>query len=185
MSLCITHPWEWLCARSTAVKFGIPFGPVLKHGPRSLSSMRVNEYMKLICVKNLTVQWDYELCFTVQLLHPGVFSSTYAAMYMENIPWAYWIWPERWWTMPDQVEARGNPGGGPKQFWRANRLSELGIGAKDQSNHLVAGSFRSFPQDSWSIEISFSNSYLVKRMIRGLRNEMFLTYSQTLNGYVS
>ena len=28
--------------RSTVVKFGIPFGPVLKHGPRSLSSMRVN-----------------------------------------------------------------------------------------------------------------------------------------------
>ena len=28
--------------RSTAVKFGIPFGPVLKHGPRSLSNVRVN-----------------------------------------------------------------------------------------------------------------------------------------------
>ena len=24
--------------------------------------MRVNEHMKLICVKNLTIQWDYELC---------------------------------------------------------------------------------------------------------------------------
>lgn len=46
---------RWICTRSTAVKFGIPFGPVLKHGPRSLSSMQVNEYMKLICVKNLTV----------------------------------------------------------------------------------------------------------------------------------
>jgi hypothetical protein len=52
---CTTHTWEWICARSTAVKFGIPFGPVLKHGPRSLSNMRVNEYMKLICRKNLTV----------------------------------------------------------------------------------------------------------------------------------
>ncbi len=29
--------------------------PCLKHGPRSLSKMRVNEYMKLICRKNLTV----------------------------------------------------------------------------------------------------------------------------------
>jgi hypothetical protein len=121
----------------------------------------------------------------VLFFHPGVFSSTYTAMYMENIPWAYWIWPERWWTMPDQVEVRGNPDGRPKQFWRANRLSELGIGAKDQSNYLVAGHFRSFSQDSWSIEVLLTNSYLVKRMIRGLRNEMFLTYSQTLNGYVS
>lgn len=31
-----------ICVRSTAVKFGIPFGPVLKHGPRSLSNVRVN-----------------------------------------------------------------------------------------------------------------------------------------------
>jgi hypothetical protein len=31
--------------RSTVVKFGIPFGPVLKHGPRSLSNVRVNEYL--------------------------------------------------------------------------------------------------------------------------------------------
>jgi len=29
-------------------------------------------------------------------------------------------------------------------------LSEPGIGAKDSSNHLVAGFLRSFPQDSWS-----------------------------------
>jgi hypothetical protein len=51
----ITHSWEWLCTRSTAVKFGIPFGPVLKHGPRSLSIARVNGYMKPIGRKNLTV----------------------------------------------------------------------------------------------------------------------------------
>jgi hypothetical protein len=51
----ITHSWEWLYARSTTVKFGIPFGPVLKHGPRSLSIARVNGYMKPICGKNLTV----------------------------------------------------------------------------------------------------------------------------------
>ena len=31
-------------------------------------------------------------------------------------------------------------------------LSNLGIGAKDSSNHLVAGFPRSFPQDSWSWE---------------------------------
>ena len=57
--------------------------------------------------------------------------------------------PERWWTMPEQGESRGNPGGSPQRFWRANRSSNLGIGAKDQSNHLIAGSRRSFPQDSW------------------------------------
>ncbi len=39
--------------------------------------------------------------------------------------------PERWWTMPGQGEARGNSGGGPQRSWRANRSSDLGIGAKD------------------------------------------------------
>ena len=28
--------------------------------------------------------------------------------------------------------------------------SDMSIAAKDQSSHLVAGSFRSFPQESWS-----------------------------------
>ena len=133
------------------------------------------------CVVGLRLEDTFACLFSSI---PGYFYQ-HMRKHMENIPWAHWIRPERWWTMPDQVEVRGNPDGGPKQFWRANRLSELGIGAKDQSNHLVAGSFRSFPQDSWSIEWLHYNSYLVKRMIRGLRNEMFLTYSQTLNGYVS
>ena len=44
---------------------------------------------------------------------------------------AYLLGPERWWTMGEQVEARGNAGGGPKQYWRANRLSDLPIAAKD------------------------------------------------------
>jgi hypothetical protein len=47
--------------------------------------MRVNEYMKLICIKNLTVM-GLRVYISMWLLHPGVFSSTYAAMYMENIP---------------------------------------------------------------------------------------------------
>ena len=50
--------------------------------------------------------------------------------------------------------------------------------AKDQSNCLVAGSLRSFPQDSWRSEVQF---YQMKRMIRGLRIIGTLTYSQTLN----
>ena len=57
--------------------------------------------------------------------------------------------PERWWTMLEEGEARGNSGGGPSRFWRANRSSHLSIGAKDSSNRLVAGSLRNFPQDSW------------------------------------
>jgi len=35
-----------------------------------------------------------------------------------------------------------------QQCRRANRLSELGIEAKDPSNNLVAGSLRNFSQDS-------------------------------------
>jgi len=30
----------------------------------------------------------------------------------KNVPWVYTLWPERWWTIPDQVEVRGNPDGG-------------------------------------------------------------------------
>ena len=57
--------------------------------------------------------------------------------------------PERWRSTPGRDEARGNSGGSPKRLWRANRSSEPGVGAKDQSSRLVAGSLRSFPQDSW------------------------------------
>jgi len=39
--------------------------------------------------------------------------------------WAHILRPERWWPILAQVEARGNSGGGPQQFWRANRLSEV------------------------------------------------------------
>jgi len=39
------------------------------------------------------------------------------------------------------------------------------IGAKDSSNHRVAGSRRSFPQDSWSKGYKLDQ---VKRMIRGM-----------------
>ena len=52
--------------------------------------------------------------------------------------------------MLGEGEATGNHGGSPKRSWRANRSRDLSIGAKDQSNHLVAGFLRSFPQDSWS-----------------------------------
>jgi hypothetical protein len=47
--------------------------------------MQVNEHMKLICRRNLTV-YGTTSSIRVLLLNPGVFLSTYAAMYMENIP---------------------------------------------------------------------------------------------------
>lgn len=62
--------------------------------------------------------------------------------------------PERWWTILDQIQVRGNPDGGSLRCWRANRSSELSIAAKDPSNHLVAGSFRNFSQDSWHLNIA-------------------------------
>jgi len=63
---------------------------------------------------------------------------------------AHLLGPERSRTMGGQGEARGNSGGGSQRYWRANRSSEPPIGAKDQSSDQVAGSLRSFPQDSWS-----------------------------------
>ncbi len=56
---------------------------------------------------------------------------------------------------------------------------DLGIGAKDSSNHLVAGSLRSFPQDSWRQPTELRS---VKQMIRGIGELCSSTYSQTLNG---
>jgi len=50
--------------------------------------------------------------------------------------------------MREQDEVRRNSDGGPKRYWRANRSSDLCVGAKDQSNYLVAGLHRNFPQDS-------------------------------------
>ena len=47
------------------------------------------------------------------------------------LAWACMLGPERWWTMLVQDEARRNPGGSPKRYWRANRSSDMSIGAKD------------------------------------------------------
>jgi len=56
--------------------------------------------------------------------------------------------------------------------------SKRGMGAKDQSNRLVAGSSRSVPQDSWR---ATEKDCGVKRMIRAFGEAISSTYSQTLN----
>jgi len=58
----------------------------------------------------------------------------------------------------------------------------MSIGAKDQSKHRVAGSHRSFPQDSRRIDCN--KLHLVKIMIRRFGRETLSTYCQTLNGCV-
>jgi len=47
--------------------------------------------------------------------------------------------PERCWTKLEPYKVRRNSDGGTKRYWRANRSSDLSLGAKDQSKHLVAG----------------------------------------------
>ena len=98
-----------LSAWSTAVKFGIPFGPVLKHGPRSLSIARVNGYMKPICVKNLTVMG---LRVSIKGTPPsrGIFINTCSNVCgkytmsvvdmtrkMVNYAWSGWSQGKPWW----------------------------------------------------------------------------------------
>jgi len=78
--------------------------------------------------------------------------------------------PERWWSIREEAKARGNPGGRPQRYWRANRSSDLRIASKESSNHLVAGSHRSFPQDCSVLKKKLTQSHLVKRMIRSLRS---------------
>jgi len=81
--------------------------------------------------------------------------------------------PERCWTKLEQDEVRRNSDGGPKRFWRANQSSDLSLGAKDQSKHLVAGLHWNFPQDSrdrWNqaARLVENQFHLVKRMIRSI-----------------
>jgi len=92
------------------------------------------------------------------------------------------IRPERWWTFADEGEVKRNFDGGSKKCWRANRFSELAKGTKDSSNYLVAGSFRSFPQDSR--EKVFKQLSSVKRMNSWSWKVNFYTDYQTLNGLV-
>jgi hypothetical protein len=99
-----------ICTRSTAVKFGIPLRPVLKHGPRSLSSMQVNGYNKPICVNNLTIQWDYEFkaamlgssipgYFYQHMLAYGKYTMSILDMTrkMVNYAWSGWSQGKPWW----------------------------------------------------------------------------------------
>jgi len=46
------------------------------------------------------------------------------------------------WTMPGDCEGWRKLAGGGQSYWYATHWRELGVGAKDQTNSLVAGSFR-------------------------------------------
>ena len=61
------------------------------------------------------------------------------------------------------------------------RAAGLALSASRPGSTLVAGSLRSFPQDSWS---SFQSTR-VKRMIRRSGDETSSTHSQTLNRVVA
>jgi len=56
--------------------------------------------------------------------------------------------PERWWTLFVHTKVRRNSDERFNRFWRANQSFDMNKGAKDLSNYLVAGSYRSFSQDS-------------------------------------
>lgn len=113
--------------------------PVLKHGSRSLAVWRV--FWCQTMMRNESKQ--------------GRGRRERAPAFPAGI-WFFWrfsakfvlLVPERWWAMPESGEASWKWGGGPTSCWRANRWLNFGIGAKYLSNHLVAGFFRSFPQDS-------------------------------------
>jgi len=85
--------------------------------------------------------------------------------------------PERWWSKLEWVEVKGNFDGGLKRCWRANHSSKLSLGAKDSSNHLVAGLFRNIPKNS------LGHNMIFRRKDNGWRSwELsFLFYSQTIN----
>jgi len=124
---------EWLCYQKQGSRCwwnGCQW-PVLKHGPRSLTYMRV-----FGCLKPW-VRNESEGCYsaaevgTLKSIFFGVHHRPIFFRLREIRVRAYLLGPERWWTMPGQDEVRGNSDGGPKEYWRANRFSDLGIGAKD------------------------------------------------------
>ena len=106
------------------------FRPVLKHGLRSLMRKHVTAstnpwHLQRICGKFV----------------PLGFTRVRFAVHLSR--------PERWWTISSKIETGRNSSEGSERCWRANHSPKDYIGAIDSSNHLVAGSYRSFPQDSW------------------------------------
>jgi len=121
------------------------YSPVLEHGPGSFSYARVKTF------KRVEAQWKWQklrffrfiLMVSVPCVHvPMSQSFNSNGKICDRVRMKR---PERWWSILGQNEARRNPGGGSSRYWRANRSFDLSIGAKDLSNHRVAGSFRSFP----------------------------------------
>jgi hypothetical protein len=107
--------------------------PVLKHGPRSLTYMRVFEWKTLMRNESKGLPlWRAEVRIVFFWFRPRGARHHRPIVCLQKI-WvrAYPLGPERWWTMPEQGEARGNSGGGSQRYWRANRSFDLGIGAKD------------------------------------------------------
>lgn len=156
------------------MKWSHPISPVLKHGLRSLQEKRVYEkYKNETKKKNLYTEWkrdcnwwketkDVVVVWQGQLWsrtsdkrHDWRFSCRTFKQWTCLESWknhcfliiVFLVGPESWWTLAVQDEVRGNSDGGPQKWWRANLFSEVAKGTKDSSNRLVAGFFRSFPQE--------------------------------------
>jgi len=95
--------------------------PVWKRGPRSLTCMRVLGCFKPITRNESDTSWGRT---RVNLIHATHYHPNRIHLWKV---WgrAYLLGPERWWTIPDQSEARGNSGASSKRYWRANRSSAL------------------------------------------------------------
>ena len=59
--------------------------------------------------------------------------------------------PDSWWSSPELVNVTRCVIEDLDRCWRANRSCDLGLGAKDSSNQLVAGSDWSVPKNSGAI----------------------------------
>ena len=147
---------------SSWVKRVATIRPVLKHGPRSSTGLRVVEYntmlFNIITYGEAKANW-------CEPFHPRwcwcstgwsrIYAEIWAYTWIDNLlstqDWlsqrAHQLRPERWWTMLGHGEARWKLGGSLRcaELTCKSLPPDLSIGAKDSSNHLVAGSLRSFP----------------------------------------
>ena len=106
MFCCAWEVWLWwgVTAPTRCWRNGFHL-PVLKHGPRSLTYMRVFGWKTLVRneSKGHVFVWGR---------NPAM-----EALSTDRHLWKIWVrayllGPERWWSMPEQGEARGNSGGG-------------------------------------------------------------------------
>jgi len=88
--------------------------------------------------------------------------------------------PENIRTISVMIKVRGNSDGRSKSFWCSTRWQEMGIGAKDHSRILVAGSDRNVSQDSGVLS-NKSGKCGIEEIYLYINSERVVWYAATIS----